>query len=59
MEGLHDIEPYPIESSESGLFGLRTKIFNTEYAVMNVYHHRNLKLPLCKIKSESSSPKMD
>ena len=45
MEGLHDIEPYPIESSESGLFGLRTKIFNTEYAVMNVYHHHNLKLP--------------
>ena len=45
MEGLHNIEPYPIESSESGLFGLRIKIFNTEYAVMNVYHHCNLKLP--------------
>ena len=45
MEGLHDIEPYPIESSESGLFGLRTKIFNTEYAVMNVYWHCDLKLP--------------
>ena len=45
MEGLHDIEPYPIESSESGLFGLRTKIFNTEYAVMNVYRHCDLKLP--------------
>ena len=45
MEGLHDIEPYPIESSESGLFGLRTKIFNTEYAVMNVYCHCDLKLP--------------
>ena len=45
MEGLHDIEPCPIESSESGLFGLRTKIFNTEYAVMNVYCHHNLKLP--------------
>ena len=45
MESLHDIEPYPIESSESGLFGLRTKIFNTEYAVMNVYCHCDLKLP--------------
>ena len=45
MEGLYDIEPYPIESSESGLFGLRTKIFNTEYTVMNVYHHYDLKLP--------------
>ena len=45
MESLHDIEPYPIESSESGLFGLRTKIFNTKYAVMNIYHHYNLKLP--------------
>ena len=45
MEGLHDIEPYPIDSSESGLFGLRTKIFNTEYAVMNVYRHCDLKLP--------------
>ena len=44
MEGLHDIEPYPIESSESGLFGLRIKIFNTEYAVMNVYYYCNLKL---------------
>ena len=42
---LHNIEPYPIESSESGLFGLRIKIFNTEYAVMNVYCHCNLKLP--------------
>ena len=45
MEGLHDIELYPIESSESGLFGLKTKIFNTEYAVMNVYHHCDLKFP--------------
>ena len=45
MESLHNIEPYPIESSESGLFGLRTKIFNTKYAVMNVYHHCDLKLP--------------
>ena len=45
MEGLHDIEPYPIESSESGLFRLRTKTFNTEYAVMNVYYHCDLKLP--------------
>ena len=45
MEGLHDIEPYPIESFESGLFGLRTKIFNTKYAMMNVYCHCNLKLP--------------
>ena len=45
MEGLHDIEPYPIESSESGLFGLRTKIFNIKYAVMNVYPHWDLKLP--------------
>ena len=32
MEGLHNIEPYSIESSESGLFELKTKIFNTEYA---------------------------
>ena len=45
MEGLHDIELYSIESSESGLFGLKTKIFNTKYAVMNVYHYCNLKLP--------------
>ena len=39
------LKPYPIENSESGLFGLRTKIFNTEYAVMNVYCHCDLKLP--------------
>ena len=45
MEGLHDIKSYPIESSKSGLFGLRTKIFNTEYAMMNVYCHYDLKLP--------------
>ena len=45
MEGLHNTKLYPIESSESVLFGLRTKIFNAEYAVMNVYHHCNLKLP--------------
>ena len=45
MEGLHNIELYSIESFESGLFGLRTKIFNTEYAVMNVYCHCDLKLP--------------
>ena len=45
MKGLHDIEPYLIESSESGLFGLRIKIFNIKYAVMNVYYHCDLKLP--------------
>ena len=45
MENLHNIEPYSIESSESGLFGLRTKVFNTEYTIMNVYHHCDLKLP--------------
>ena len=46
MEGLYNIKPYPIESSESGLFGLKIKIFNTEYAVMNVYCYCNLKFPL-------------
>ena len=45
MEGLHDIKPYPIESFESGLFGLKTKIFNIEYIMINVYCHHNLKLP--------------
>ena len=44
MESIYNIEPYSVESSESGLFGLKTKIFNTEYAMMNVYHHYNLKL---------------
>ena len=52
MESLHNIEPYPIESSESGLFGLKTKIFNTEYAVINVYHHCNLKLPFMQDQIE-------
>ena len=27
MEDFHNIEPYPIESFESGLFGLKIKIF--------------------------------
>ena len=52
MESLHDIKPYPIESSESGLFGLKTKIFNTEYAVMNVYCHCDLKLPFMQDQIE-------
>ena len=59
MEGFYDIEPYPIESSENGLFGLRTKIFNTKYTVMNIYCYCDLKLSFCKTKLESSFPKMD
>ena len=45
MESLYDIKPYSIESLESGLFGLKTKIFNTKYVVMNIYYYCDLKLP--------------
>ena len=45
IKDLHDIEPCPIKSSVSKIFGLKTKIFNAEHTVMNVYQHCDLKLP--------------
>ena len=44
MKSFLNIELYSIESFVYGMFGLKIKIFNIEYIVMNVYQHCNLKL---------------